>query len=192
MLKTKRLILRCFTDSEKDIMALLAILSDKEVNKFLPWFPLKNREETLAFYHERIVKGYEEGEGFYFAICQRGDDTPIGYVAVSGDQSHDFGYGLIKEFWNQGIVTEATSAVLDFLKTRNWAYITATHDVHNPASGEVMKKIGLTYRYSYKEQWQPKNKLVTFRMYQLNLDGKDRTYQSYWELYPEHFIEEIE
>lgn len=36
-----------------------------------------------------------------------------------------------------------------------------------------MKRIGMEYQYSYEEQWQPKDILVTFRMYQLNLDGQE-------------------
>lgn len=71
-------------------------------------------------------------------------------------------------------------------------YVTATHDVNNPYSGEVMKKIGMTYRYSYEEQWQPKGILVTFRMYQLNLDGKDeRIYRKYWDKYDVHYVENV-
>ena len=53
-----------------------------------------------------------------------------------------------------------------------------------------MKQIGMSYRYSYKELWQPKNFPVIFRMYQLNLDGEqDRVYRKYWDLYDEHFVE---
>ena len=48
----------------------------------------------------------------------------------------------------------------------------------------------MTYRYSYEEQWQPKDKLVVFRMYQLNLDGQNsRVYQKYWNQSKQHFIE---
>lgn len=32
------------------------------------------------------------------------------------------------------------------------------------------------YCYSYKQQWQPKNFPVTFRMYQLNFDGQKTEY----------------
>ena len=72
-------------------------------------------------------------------------------------------------------------------------YITATHDVKNPRSGKVMQNIGMHYQYSYEELWQPKNILVTFRMYQLNFDGQeDRVYKKYWDKYPVHFIEVIE
>ncbi len=54
-----------------------------------------------------------------------------------------------------------------------------------------MRQIGMKYRYSYEELWQPKNFLVTFRMFQLNLDGQeDRIYQKYRNLYDTHFVEQ--
>lgn len=37
------------------------------------------------------------------------------------------------------------------------------------------------YRYSYEERWQPKNLLVTFRMYQLDLAPGVPTYRGYWD-----------
>ena len=49
----------------------------------------------------------------------------------------------------------------------------------------------MRYCYTYREQWQPKDIPVDFRMYQLNLDGEEgRVYRGYWEKYP-HFIEEL-
>lgn len=48
----------------------------------------------------------------------------------------------------------------------------------------------MKYQYSYEEQWQPKNILVTFRMYQLNFDGnQERVYKKYWDTSAVHFIE---
>lgn len=192
MIETKRLLLRRFRSSEEDMNALYQILSDKEVNTYLPWFPVENHEQAIAFYNQRILKKYETEEGFYFAVCRKEEDLPIGYVVVSGDESRDFGYGLRKVFWNQGIITEAAAAVIDFLRESGWKYVTATHDRKNSASGEVMKKLGMTYRYSYEEQWQPKDIPVIFRMYQLNFDGSDWTYQAYWDKYPGHSVEELE
>ena len=55
-----------------------------------------------------------------------------------------------------------------------------------------MKRLGMKYQYSYEEQWQPKDLLVTFRMYQLNLDGdEDRVYRGYWDASSVHFVENI-
>ena len=187
-IETERLILRRFNES--DIEALYLILSDKEVNTFLPMFPLKNLEEAKIFLQEKYLKSYNCPTGYRYAICLKSDNVPIGYVNVSDGDSYDFGYGLRKDFWHKGIVTEASLAVIEQLKKAGFKYITATHDVKNPRSGEVMKKIGMTYKYSYEERWQPKDLLVTFRMYQLNFDGQEeRAYKKYWNTYPVHFIE---
>lgn len=183
-IETERLILRKFT--EKDIEAVFSILSDEEVNKFLPMFPLKDIDEAKQYLQER----YLGADGYHYAICLKVDNVPIGFINVSDGESYDFGYGLKKEFWHKGIVTEASKAVIEQLKKDGIPYITATHDVKNPRSGAVMKKIGMAYQYSYEEQWQPKDVLVTFRMYQLNFDEqKDRVYKEYWNKYPVHFIE---
>lgn len=187
-LETKRLILRKFT--KNDTNAIFKIYSDHEVNTFLPWFPLQTMAETALFYEERIEHTYNLPNAYYFAICLKKDNFPIGYITVSTDESHDFGYGLCKKYWHKGIVTEAGRAVLQQLKKDNLPYVTATHDVKNIRSGNVMRRLGMQYQYSYEEQWQPKNFLVTFRLYQLNLDGNDsRVYKKYWEDSVVHFIE---
>ena len=189
-LETERLILRRFT--EEDMEAFLKIYGDREVNTFLPWFPLKTMEEARAFYEERYALAYARPEGYRYAVCLKSDSVPIGYVNVSTEESHDLGYGLLKEFWRQGIVSEAARAVVEQVKRDGMPYITATHDVKNPHSGNVMKALGMRYQYSYEELWQPKNIPVVFRMYQLNLDGnQDRVYREYWNRYENHFIEEI-
>ena len=42
---------------------LYLLLKDEEVNTFLPWFPVKNMEETRAFYEKRL-----KNQEYYFAI----------------------------------------------------------------------------------------------------------------------------
>lgn len=188
ILQTERLILRRFT--ENDIEALFHIYKDQEVNTYLPWFPLKSLEEAEMFYKDKYEKAYQLDNGYRYAICLKTDNVPIGYVNVSIDDNHDLGYGLRKEFWHRGIVTEASKAVIEQVKKDGLLYVTATHDIKNPRSGGVMKQLGMSYKYSYEEQWQPKDILVTFRMYQLNFDGlNERVYKKYWDTYPVHFIE---
>lgn len=182
-LETERLILRKFEPS--DIEALYLLLKDKEVNTFLPWFPVKDMAETAAFYQKHF-----EGREYSLALCLKEDNVPIGYVKADTDDSHDFGYALRREFWHRGIVTEGSIALVRQLKKDGVPYITATHDKNNPRSGGVMRQIGMKYCYSYEEQWQPKDFLVTFRMYQLNLDQQaDRVYHKYWNLYENHYVE---
>lgn len=190
MIETSRLRLRRFT--KKDTDALFSILSDPEVNPFLPMFPLKTLEEAEQFLQEHYLDTYSRPSGFHYAICLKTDDIPIGYMKISDDDSHDLGYGLKKEFWGKGIATEAALALVEMLKATELPYITATHDRENPGSGRVMEHIGMTYQYSYEEQWQPKDKLVTFRMYQMNLDGnRERVFKKYWDTYPVHYVEDF-
>ena len=187
-IKTNRLILRKFT--EDDLEALYQIYRDEEVNTFLPWFPLKSLGEARQLFQERYASQYALPQAYAYAICLKEDNYPIGYIKVAMEEHHDFGYGLRKEFWHQGIVTEAARAVIEQGKKDGLPYITATHDRNNPRSGGVMKNVGMKYQYSYEEQWQPKDILVTFRLYQLNLDGnEERVYRKYWDKYAVHFVE---
>ena len=187
-LETERLILRKFM--EEDVNALFLILKDEEVNTFLPWYPVKNLDETRKFYEERYVDKYRQAYAYAYAICLKSDNFPIGYIKVDMEEHHDFGYGLRKEFWHRGIVSEAGKAVIAQVKRDGLPYITATHDRNNPRSGNVMRNVGMKYQYSYEEQWQPKDRLVTFRMYQLNLDGnRERIYRKYWDTSAVHFTE---
>ncbi len=192
MIETKRLIIRTIEKTETNLNALYILLSDEDVNRYLPWYPVKDRDETKQFYETQIESNYKKQGGYYFVICLKENPHPIGYIVVSGAKSHDFGYGLLKEYWGLGLVTEASEAVIDFLRVQGWLYITATHDIHNIGSGKVMQKIGMSYKYSYKEQWQPKNLEVMFRLYQLNLDNnQERIYTEYWDRYTDHFIEDL-
>ena len=186
-LTTPRLLLRRFTPD--DTPAMWELLQDEEVNTFLPWFPVKTLEEARQHLQERYLSQYSRARSYHYAVCLRETGQLIGYANVSDTEARDLGYGFRKEFWHQGFATEAARAVVEQLRRDGVPYITATHDVNNPHSGGVMRKLGMQYQYSYEEQWQPKNILVTFRMYQLNLDGKDRVYRAYWEQYP-HFVEE--
>ena len=189
-LETDRLILRKFTENDMD--ALFSIYKDEEVNTYLPWFPLKSLEETRTFFKENYARSYQQAKGYRYAVCLKTDNVPIGYVHVCMDDSYDFGYGLRKEFWHKGIVSEAAKAVLEQLKRDGFRYVTATHDIKNSRSGKVMRRLGMNYQYSYEEHWQPKDILTTFRMYQLNFDGQnERVYKKYWDKYPVHFIEKV-
>lgn len=187
-LETGRLILRRFT--ERDAPALYALHSDREVNRFLPMLPLESMEAAEKFLREQYLEFYEKSGGFRYAVCLKTDGLAVGYVHVAGDNSHDLGYGLKRELWNRGIITEAARAVAEQARSAGLPYITATHDICNPASGAVMRGLGMTYRYTYEELWRPKDILVRFRMYQLDLNGRQETYRKYWDQYPVHYIEE--
>ena len=180
--ETKRLIIRPFKITDAD--ALYDILSDEAVSTFIP-LPLMSEPEEAVWNLKAHFAVTLEKRDYFFAICLKEDDRPIGYAGV--DQigpAYDFGYALRSDFWNNGITTEAAWPVLQQLKQDGYAYLTAIHDADNPASGKVMEKLGFKYHYSYDEIWEKTQQLVTFRMYQMNFDESVPIYEGYKERYP--------
>lgn len=130
-LETARLVLRRFT--ENDVAAAYTLLSDAEVNTFLPWFPVKTPAQAFDFLRERFLSRYAAPVGYRYAICLKGEDAPIGYANKGDGDAHDFGYALRREFWGRGIATEAGTAVIDrMLADGAVPFITATHDADAP------------------------------------------------------------
>lgn len=70
-LNTRRLILRKFNEND------LEAFYDKEVNQFLPWFPLKNLDEAKSFYQERYASIYQKKQGYAYAICLKKTILPL-------------------------------------------------------------------------------------------------------------------
>ena len=183
-LHTPRLLLRPFTP--EDAGAVYALLKSEETTRFLPLFALQSPQQALEW-----VEAHSRGPGLCFAVCPGGGEA-AGYVTVEPGPAWDLGYALAPHCRGQGLATEAAGAVAAEAMRQGAPYLTATHDVNNPRSGAVMSRIGMTYRYSYVEQWQPKNIPVTFRMYQRNFAPPfEWTYPGYWKQYPRHFVERL-
>lgn len=188
-IKTKRLVLRKFQG--KDVPYIFDLLSDIDVNKYLPWFSLKTYEEAYDFYIKNIKTKYINNSSYFYAICLKDDNIPIGYIKFDKDESHDLGYAIQKDFWSKGLISEAAKAILKFAKEQGLEYVTATHDINNIRSGYVMKSCGMKYCYIYEENWQPKDIKVHFRMYQINFYKRNnKIYMKYWNKYTNHFIED--
>ena len=66
-LETQRLILRKFT--KDDLPAFWEIMKDKEVNTFLPWFPLETEQEATDFLTNRFLTYYETPFACRYAVC---------------------------------------------------------------------------------------------------------------------------
>lgn len=55
------------------------------------------------------------------------------------DDAHDLGYTLRRDCWGRGYAREAASALIGCARAAGLAFLTATHDELNPASGAVMR-----------------------------------------------------
>lgn len=146
-LETRRLILRQFRPGDAQYM-YDNWASDPEVTRFLTW-PAHSSPAITRMVLEDWISHYEEGGFFNWAIEWKESGQVIGNVSVVrpifGDEVAEIGYCLGRAYWGRGIMPEAVRAVTGYLfGTVGVNRIVAYHDVHNPQSGRVMEKAGMT------------------------------------------------
>ncbi|MBO5421504.1 MAG: GNAT family N-acetyltransferase [Clostridia bacterium] len=148
-LETERLILRRYVSEDAAAM-YKNWASDPEVTKFLMWKPHSNQEESQRIMND-WVKQYSNEKYYHWGIVLKdNDDGPIGDIAVvqmnEEVESAHIGYCIGKDWWHQGITSEALKAIMDFLfDTVGVNRIESRHDPRNPNSGKVMQKCGMNY-----------------------------------------------
>ena len=140
-LRTERLILRPFTFS--DVEDVFVYASDSKFSRFLPLPNPDTNTDAEEFVARNVLRNRSEVPSF--AIEHQGTvvgavdlniETPISVASLH--------YGLSPTHWNQGLMTEAAQAVV------NWGFtefelekIYSWADVENIGSWRVMEKIGM-------------------------------------------------
>lgn len=148
-IETERLILRQFTMEDSQAM-FENWASDDEVTKYLTW-PTHTSEEISKSILRDWVDSYKMPDTYNWAITLKSlNNQPIGNIAVvelrEKAKVAQLGYCIGRNWWHQGIMSEALSAVKDFLfDEAGFNRIEAKHDCNNPHSGQVMMKCGLKY-----------------------------------------------
>lgn len=148
-LETKRLLLRRFVVEDAKAM-FENWASDRDNLKYVTWDPHPNPQVTQASI-ERWLLHYQEENTYKWAICKKDDPTQvIGDISVVSQNPQkelcEVGYILGKNFWGQGLMTEALQTVLHFLLVEvGFKEIQAKYVSLNPASGRVMEKAGMQY-----------------------------------------------
>lgn len=129
--------------------------SSPDVTKFLTWPPHASAEVTKGILNDWI-KEYAAPDSYNWMIVLKSLGEPVGNITTRhvDDQigSTEVGYCMGKNWWHQGIMSEALSAVLGFLLEEvGFNRIESRHDPHNPRSGDVMRKCGMTYEGTFRD-----------------------------------------
>ena len=170
-LETKRLQLRRFV--ETDVAAAFKNwTSEDKVTTYLRWPAHDSIATTEAILREWI--GMYGNSNFYqWAIVPKdGKNEPIGTISVVDlneklDIVH-IGYCIGSRWWNQGITSEAFSAMIPFLFDEVGVNrIESQHDPENPGSGKVMVKCGLRYEGTLRQADFSNRGTVDAAMYSL-------------------------
>ena len=153
-IETPRLILRRFVIEDAPA-AFRNWTSDPEVTKFLTWPTHPALSVTEAVLSDWTAS-YEKPDTYQWAIELKELGEPIGGISVVEMDERigkvHIGYCIGKNWWGQGVMTEAFSAIISYLfETVGANRIEARHDSNNPASGAVMRKCGMQYEGTLRQ-----------------------------------------
>lgn len=150
---TERLILRPFTLTDAPHVTLLA--NDYEIASKTLRIPHPYKEEMAREWIATHREGYLKDKLANFAVTLKRDGRLIGAVGLEIVRDHGragLGYWLGRNYWGMGYATEAAGAVVEFgFNKLMLNRIHAEHFTDNPASGNVLKKIGMKYEGCMRE-----------------------------------------
>lgn len=160
VLETKRLILRKIELNDAEDVYRYA--KEPLVAKHLTWEAHRSVEDSIRYIRAAAEKIDQEKAGDWgIQLKETGKIIgSIGYVEVNRKNSSAvIGYALSRDYWGQGIMTEALQRVLRHgLEEMRLIRIEGMHDIENEASGQVMQKAGMQY-----EGTMPKKMLIKGR-----------------------------
>lgn len=166
-LETPRLVLR--PPEYSDAPAMAAQFNDFDVVKNTCSYAFPYSEEAARSFVSQVAMSRAKGEGFVFSVLLAETGAYIGSVGlVLEDGVFDLGYMFGKAFWNQGYATEAGRKIISFAFNALKAdEITAGWFADNPASGQVLKKLGFVTNGTRAVHSKARDALVTTNMMRL-------------------------
>ncbi|MDD2575236.1 MAG: GNAT family N-acetyltransferase [Acholeplasmataceae bacterium] len=132
-IKTKRLLLRKI--DREDVKDMFEYAVDPEVGPKAGWLPHKSIEET-----KRVIEGMIISNEVYSIVYR---DKMIGTIGVHTKNDKKYlGYVLNRNYWRQGIMTEACKAVITYLfRELNIDVLYISHFIDNYKSEGLIKKL---------------------------------------------------
>lgn len=166
-LETDRLRLRKL--SMRDAADIYAYSQDPQVARYVLWEAMTSLSEAKN-YIRYMLRKYRLGEPASWGIEWKATGQIIGTIGWMWIQrenaSAEAGYSLNRRFWNQGVMTEALGALIEYGFTcMNLNRIEAQHETENPASGTVMRKCGMLREGTLRQRMINKGKYVDVELY---------------------------
>jgi len=154
LLTTNRLHLRQIQPSDAE--AFFAVKSDQVVTGCYGQEPHRSVDDTRAWI-QRLQASYSRRECIFWCIALKPEDAVIGSCTF-WNFGFDFrcaeiGYELHRAYWRQGIMAEATSAILRYGFTELELHrVEANPLARNEPSRGLLLKLGFTYEGNLRER----------------------------------------
>ena len=162
-LETARLKLRPY--GEADIAELVPLIGTREVAATTLRIPHPYTEQDARDF---LVLLQEPGR-IWLAITLRNDGRQIGGIGLYTEKQHqhaELGYWLGVPYWGKGYATEAAREMLRYgFENLQLHRIFASHFKHNPASGRILRKLGMRYEGTQREHLRKWDQFVDSELY---------------------------
>lgn len=165
-IKTDRLLLRRFTDS--DIDHVFKGLSHPEVTRYygVSYNSLEATKLQLKFFSDLL----KNGTGIWWAICSLDSKVFFGAAGLNSlNKEHkkaEIGFWLMPEFWGKGIINEAIPFILEYgFDKLNLHRIEAIIETENVNSKKIMAKLGFEHEGTMKECELKNGKFISLDIY---------------------------
>jgi RimJ/RimL family protein N-acetyltransferase len=158
ILETKRLVMRHQVLTDLD--ALWALYCDPEITRYIPDAPKTyvGAREELEWFMNGHPKHPELG---LWATIHKETGKFIGRCGllpwtIEGQQEVEVAYTIAREYWGQGLATEAAQSILQYgFERLNLARLICLIDAENIASQKVAEKIGMAYEKEGMDETGP-------------------------------------
>ncbi|HIS00009.1 MAG TPA: GNAT family N-acetyltransferase [Candidatus Excrementavichristensenella intestinipullorum] len=166
-LETHRLVLRRMT--MRDAQDMYEYSRDPQVARHVLWDAHRSLGETRS-YIRSALRRYRAGQAASLVIELKAERKVIGTIGFmwyqQDNSSAEVGYSLSRAYWNRGIMTEALGAVVDFaFRQLRINRLEAQHEVDNPASGQVMRNVGMVKEGTLRQRLFNKGRYVDVDLY---------------------------
>lgn len=146
-LETNRLLLRQI--NIKDVNAIFDCwMKDENVSRYMCWKATNNIEDARDFVEFELTN-VDNTKWNRWIIQTKNNSTIIGTCLIffnDEDSNWDISYNLGSKYWGKGYITEAMKEVMSYaINVLKIEECIAVHAVENPASGNVIKKLGFIY-----------------------------------------------
>ena len=141
--RTTRLVLRPIVPGDAGPI-FDSYAQDEEVTRYLVWRPHRTRTDTDAYIARCIAT--PPAVARTYVLTGREDGTVRGAFDLRRPASHrfEFGYVLARNWWGQGLMTEALTEVARWALRQDGVFrISAVCDVDNAGSARAMEKSGM-------------------------------------------------
>jgi ribosomal-protein-alanine N-acetyltransferase len=163
--ETKRLRVRPY--SEADIPELLPLIGTREVAATTLRIAHPYTEQDARAFLELA----KEAGKMWLAITLLSDGRQIGGIGMRIEEQHrhaELGYWLGVDYWGQGYATESGREMIRYgFEQLDLHRIFATHFAHNPASGNILRKLGMRHEGCQREHLLKWGQFVDSEIYGL-------------------------